>query len=132
MGEKIARYFTGINASEGMISVPYRLNDEKSVPVPDSMFYEFLPTDADDDFSKIVTIDQLETGKEYEVIVTNLSGFYRYRMRDAVKIAGKYKNLPILEFIGRIDQTVSVMGRRQQKWHLGLPQRIQQSSLALT
>ena len=71
MGEKIARYFTGINASEGMISVPYRLNDEKSVPVPDSMFYEFLPTDADDDFSKIVTIDQLETGKEYEVIVTN-------------------------------------------------------------
>ena len=95
-----------------MISVPYRLNDEKSVPVPDSMFYEFLPTDADDDFSKIVTIDQLETGKEYEVIVTNLSGFYRYRMRDAVKIAGKYKNLPILEFIGRIDQTVSIMGEK--------------------
>lgn len=52
------------------------------------------------------------TGKEYEVIVTNLSGFYRYRMRDAVKIAGKYKNLPILEFIGRIDQTVSVMGEK--------------------
>ena len=112
MGEKIARYFTGINASEGMISVPYRLNDEKSVPVPDSMFYEFLPTDAGNDFSKMVTMDQLEVGKEYEVIVTNLSGFYRYRMRDAVKIAGRYKNLPILEFIGRIDQTVSVMGEK--------------------
>lgn len=112
MGEKIARYFTGINASEGMISVPYRLNDEKSVPAPDSMFYEFLPTDAGNDFSKMVTMDQLEVGKEYEVIVTNLSGFYRYRMRDAVKIAGRYKNLPILEFIGRIDQTVSVMGEK--------------------
>ena len=46
------------------------------------------------------------------MIVTNLSGFYRYRMRDAVKIAGKYKNLPILEFIGRIDQTVSIMGEK--------------------
>lgn len=112
MGEKIARYFTGINASEGMISVPYRLNDEKSVPAPDSMFYEFLPTDAGNDFSKMVTMDQLEVGKEYEVIITNLSGFYRYRMRDAVKIAGRYKNLPILEFIGRIDQTVSVMGEK--------------------
>ena len=32
--------------------------------------------------------------------------------RDAVKIAGKYKNLPILEFIGRIDQTVSIMGEK--------------------
>ncbi len=112
MGEKIARYFTGINASEGMISVPYQLNDEKNVPAPDSMFYEFLPTDADDDFSKIVTMDQLEIGKEYEVIITNLSGFYRYRMRDAVRIAGRHKNLPILEFIGRIDQTVSVMGEK--------------------
>ena len=115
MGEKIARYFTGINASEGMISVPYRLNDEKSVPVPDSMFYEFLPTDADDDFSKIVTIDQLETGKEYEVIVTNLSGFYRF-----------WNSSDVL-----IRQSV-LWGRRQQKWHSGLPQRIQQSSLALT
>lgn len=112
MGEKIARYFTGINASEGMISVPYQLNDEKNVPAPDSMFYEFLPTDADDDFSKIVMMDQLEIGKEYEVIITNLSGFYRYRMRDAVRIAGRHKNLPILEFIGRIDQTVSVMGEK--------------------
>jgi hypothetical protein len=112
MGEKIARYFTGINASEGMISVPYQLNDEKSVPVPDSVFYEFLPTDANDDFSKIVTMDKLEVGKEYEVIITNFSGFYRYRMRDAVRIAGRYKNLPILEFVGRIDQTVSIMGEK--------------------
>ena len=97
---------------KGKLEIKVFSPDEKSVPVPDSMFYEFLPTDADDDFSKIVTIDQIETGKEYEVIVTNLSGFYRYRMRDAVKIAGKYKNLPILEFIGRIDQTVSIMGEK--------------------
>ena len=27
-------------------------------------------------------------------------------------LAGKYKNLPILEFIGRIDQTVSIMGEK--------------------
>ena len=112
MGENIARYFTGINASEGMVSVPFELNNEKSVPVPDSLFYEFLPTDADDDFSKMVTMDKLEEGREYEIIITNLSGFYRYRMRDAVRITGKYKKLPIMEFIGRIDRTVSVMGEK--------------------
>ena len=112
MGENIARYFTGINASEGMVSVPFELNNEKSVPVPDSLFYEFLPTDANDDFSKMVTMDKLEEGREYEIIITNLSGFYRYRMRDAVRITGKYKKLPIMEFIGRIDQTVSVMGEK--------------------
>ncbi len=112
MGETIARYFTGINASEGMISVPFELNNEKSVPVPDSIFYEFLPVDAGDDFSKIVTMDQVETGKEYEIIITNLSGFYRYRMRDAVRITGWHEKLPIMEFLSRIDQTVSVMGEK--------------------
>lgn len=112
MGETIARYFTGINASEGMISVPFELDNEKSVPVPDSIFYEFLPVDAEDDFSKIVTMDQVEVGKEYEIIITNLSGFYRYRMRDAVRITGWHKKLPVMEFLSRIDQTVSVMGEK--------------------
>lgn len=112
LGENISCYFTGINASEGMISVPFEMNNEKSIPVPDSIFYEFLPLDAGDDFSKIVTMDQVETGKEYEIIITNFSGFYRYRMRDAVRISGWYKKLPIMEFLGRIDQTVSVMGEK--------------------
>lgn len=112
MGGTIARYFTGINASEGMISVPFELDNERSVPVPDSIFYEFLPVDAEDDFSKIVTMDQLEVGKEYEIIVTNLSGFYRYRMRDAVRITGWHEKLPVMEFLSRIDQTVSVMGEK--------------------
>lgn len=112
LGKDFACYFTGINASEGMISVPFEVDNEKSVPVPDSIFYEFLPLDAEDDFSKIVTIDQVEIGKEYEIIITNLSGFYRYRMRDAVRISGWYRKLPIMEFLGRIDQTVSVMGEK--------------------
>lgn len=112
MGEGIARYFTGINASEGIISVPYKLNDEKSVPIPDALFYEFLPVDAEDDFTKCVTMDKLEVGKEYEIIITNMSGFYRYRMRDSVRITGRHKGLPIMEFLCRMDQTVSIMGEK--------------------
>lgn len=80
--------------------------------MPDSVFYEFLPLDAEDDFSKIVTIDQLEVGKDYEVIVTNCSGFYRYRMRDAVRVTGNYYSTPTIQFLYRIDQTVSIMGEK--------------------
>ena len=112
MGESIAGYFLGISASEGCISVPYRLNDEKSVPLPDALFYEFLPVDAEDDFTKCVTMDKVEIGKEYEIIITNMSGFYRYRMRDSVRITGKHKGLPIMEFLCRMDQTVSIMGEK--------------------
>ncbi len=111
-GESVQMLKLGIGASEGFFSFPYELNREDTCLIPDSVFYEFLPLDAGDDFSKIVTIDGLEQGKEYELIITNLSGFYRYRMRDAIRVVGKYENTPTVEFMYRIDQTVSVMGEK--------------------
>ncbi|MEE1256811.1 MAG: GH3 auxin-responsive promoter family protein [Lachnospiraceae bacterium] len=111
-GDGVRHYKTGLSASEGIFSVPFDLDCEDSTFIPDSMFYEFLPLDAGDDFSKIVTLDKVEVGKDYEIITTNLSGFYRYRMRDAVRITGKYNELPTLQFLYRIDQTVSIMGEK--------------------
>ena len=111
-GDGVRQYKTGLSASEGIFSVPFDLDCEDSTFIPDSMFYEFLPLDAGDDFSKIVTLDKVEVGKDYEIITTNLSGFYRYRMRDAVRITGKYNELPTLQFLYRIDQTVSIMGEK--------------------
>lgn len=102
----------GLNASEGLFTVPYEMDCEDTVFVPDSVFFEFLPLEAGNDFSQIVTLDGLEEGKEYEVIITNLSGFYRYRMRDAIRVTGKYKNTPVMQFLYRIDQTVSIMGEK--------------------
>ena len=111
-GDGIEMLKLGISASEGFFSFPYRMNSEDTVLLPNSVFYEFLPLDAEDDFSKIVTIDGLEAGKEYELIITNLSGFYRYRMRDAIKVVSHYENTPTIEFMYRIDQTISIMGEK--------------------
>ena len=111
-GANIRQYKVGLSASEGIFSVPFDLDCEDSAFLPDSMFYEFLPLDAGDDFSKIVTLDGVEPGKDYELIITNLSGFYRYRMRDAVRITGYYKKLPTMQFLYRIDQTVSLLGEK--------------------
>lgn len=111
-GPDIKQFKVGITASEGVFTVPVGMNREDTALIPDSVFYEFLPLDADDDFSQIVTLDHVEMGREYELIITNLSGFYRYRMRDAVRVVGKYKNIPTIEFLHRIDQTVSIMGEK--------------------
>ncbi|MBP3470341.1 MAG: GH3 auxin-responsive promoter family protein, partial [Lachnospiraceae bacterium] len=111
-GDQVKQYKTGLSASEGIFSAPFDLDCDDSALLPDSMFYEFLPLDAGDDFSKIVTMADVEIGKDYEIITTNLSGFYRYRMRDAVRITGKYNNVPTIQFLFRIDQTVSIMGEK--------------------
>lgn len=102
----------GLSASEGIFSVPTELNNPNTVLIPDDMFYEFLPVDAENDYSKVVTLDKLEIGKDYEVITTNVSGFYRYRMKDVVRCVGYYNNTPMIEFLYRLDQCLSLMGEK--------------------
>lgn len=108
----------GLTASEGMFSIPFELNNPDAILIPDSMFYEFLPLDAEGDYSKVVTLDKLEVGKEYEVITTNLSGFYRYRMKDVIRCIGRYDETPIIEFLYRLDQCLSLTGEKVNEEHL--------------
>ena len=108
----------GLIASEGIFSLFIELNNPDAVLIPDSMFYEFLPLDADGDYSKVVTMDKLEEGKKYEIITTNLSGFYRYRMNDVVRCIGRYNNTPMIEFLYRRDQCLSLAGEKVNEENL--------------
>lgn len=112
LGENIPIVKFGIVASEGTFTTAYRVDSDDTVLLPDSVFYEFLPLDAGDDFTKIVTIDGLEEGKEYELIITNFGGFYRYRMGDAVRVVSKFENTPTVEYRYRIDDTLNMLGER--------------------
>ncbi|MBQ3426525.1 MAG: GH3 auxin-responsive promoter family protein [Clostridia bacterium] len=101
----------GVSASEGAFSVSIGLDSCDSVLLPDSVFFEFLP-EGEEDISKLVTLDKLEKGKKYELYITNLSGFYRYSMKDVFLVTGMYNNTPTIEFQYRADRTVSIMGEK--------------------
>ncbi len=107
-GGGVFNLYSGITASEGLWSVPSGMDDFDSILVPSSAFLEFLPVEAGDDFSKCVTMDKLEEGKIYELIVTNLSGFWRYRMSDAVKVTGFYNKTPKVQFMYRVNRTINL------------------------
>ena len=110
LGYDIAFYFRGISASEGIFSVPVELAAHESALIPDSLFYEFIPIDVED--AVPVTMDKLEVGKKYELVITTHSGFYRYRMKDVLLVTGFYHQTPLVEFQYRIDKTVSLMGEK--------------------
>ena len=113
LGKDIALYSRGVCASEGAFSVPVEFNSHDSVLLPDSVFFEFAPEkDGEADLGDIKTLDALEVGKRYELIVTNLSGYYRYRMRDVFLVKGMYNKTPLIEFQYRSDKTVSIMGEK--------------------
>ena len=60
--------------------------------IPQGGYYEFLPVDAEGDETALRTqtlkLNELEVGQDYEIIITNFSGFYRYRIGDVVTVNG--------------------------------------------
>jgi len=116
-------------ATEGLIGVNTDMNGKTYVLSPKAMFFEFLPMDEsnnDDDGSKnddnndsdekpsenTLFIEELEVGKEYEMIVTNLTGLYRYRFGDVIRCVGYHGESPIVEIAYRKGQFLNAQGER--------------------
>ena len=107
-GDLVHNIYAGITASEGLWSVPAGVDTLDSILAAGSAFMEFLPVEEGDDFSKAVLMDELEEGRIYELIITNYCGFYRYRMSDAVKVTGFINKTPLVQFMYRVNKTISV------------------------
>ena len=101
----------GYAASEGFMAMPVELNSSDYVLLPRSLVYEFLPVDADENMRPL-TIGELEVGKDYEIIVTNFSGLYRYRILDIVHVTGMYNNSPRIEFLYRSNMGLNLANEK--------------------
>ena len=98
-------------ASEGFMGANLditRPGPPRYTVIPDSMYYEFLPVVdeqirdlADIKPQELLLSHQLQVGKEYELFITSMSGLFRYRVGDVVKLAGFYQQAPQLEFMYR-------------------------------
>lgn len=108
----ISFYRRGVGASEGFLSVATELNSCNSSLIPDSVFYEFLPEDKEPISKNLITLDKIEVGKRYELFITNLSGFYRYGMKDVFEVKDFYNKTPTIEFCYRSDKSINLMGEK--------------------
>ena len=109
---RIQNLYSGITASEGIFSIPVDLDREDAVIAAGAGFLEFLPVEAGEDFSQCRTADELVPGQKYEIIVTNFSGFYRYRMSDVVEVVDFFHGTPTVRFRYRRNHTVNLCGEK--------------------
>ena len=74
----------------------------------------FAPYTAKTSISILQTLfaEQTEIGKLYELVVTTLSGLYRYRIGDVVKIARFHNNCPVVEYQYRQGQILNVRAEK--------------------
>lgn len=106
-------------ASEGTIGINPYVKKVEYVVIPDTVFYEFIE---EKDFScenpKTLCIDELKQGGIYEIILTNYSGLYRYRLGDVVKVVEYFNNTPSIEFLYRKNQALNMVAEKTTEEHL--------------
>lgn len=107
----------GYAAAEGFFAMPTELNVHDSVVIPYGVFFEFIPVNDDieedeTETPKTLLLNELEVGKKYEMVVTNSSGLYRYRMEDIVQVTRMHNNTPVIEFLYRKNLSMNVANEK--------------------
>ncbi|KAK7292782.1 hypothetical protein RJT34_15635 [Clitoria ternatea] len=109
-------------SSEGWIAtnVKPRLPPELATytVLPQIGYFEFIPlkelegTKTDPTFlcidPKPVGLSQVKVGEEYEIVITNPAGLYRYMLGDVVKVIGFYNSTPELKFVRRSNLLLTI------------------------
>ena len=109
-GPDVHIFYFGVSASEGFFSTVYKMDEPESVLAPDGCFMEFV--DADKESTEYLTMDKLEAGKSYELVITNYGGLYRYKMHDVVMVTGFHNKTPLIEFRNRAGYAANIRGEK--------------------
>ncbi|KAI3979874.1 hypothetical protein MKX01_042528 [Papaver californicum] len=80
--------------------------------IPTMAYCEFLPIGDEDvqqnsncnlkeehHHQELVDLPDVKLGREYEVVITNYAGLYRYRVGDVLRVAGFKNNAPQFNFV---------------------------------
>ena len=103
----------GLMSTECIVSFPLENVENGSVAAYNSFFYEFIQVSGNKlENSSPKLLDELELGERYCVVVTTNAGLYRYNTNDIVEVTGFYHKIPIVKFVGRINNFSDILGEK--------------------
>lgn len=84
-------YYEVYNASEGYFAVQDRLHTKGMLLLLDNaIYYEFLPLDELDAAKpKTLSLEEVEIGQDYCIVISTSSGLWRYKPGDVVRFVSK-------------------------------------------
>lgn len=104
------KYYEIYNASEGFFAIQDQNNSKDLLLMLDyGIFYEFIPMDTYGTTSQtIIPLSQVETHKNYAVVITTNSGLWRYKIGDTVRFTSI--NPYRIRVSGRTKHHINVFG----------------------
>jgi hypothetical protein len=97
-------------------------------------FFEFIPEEEHgSDKATVLEAHELEVGKRYYLLLTTLSGLYRYDIHDVVHCVGFEGACPILEFLHKGAQFSSMVGEKLSEFQVAqaVPRALREAGLTI-
>lgn len=103
--------------SEGIVAIPVDSSLKAAPLAVKHGFYEFVPAEKNDievykNPTNTLLFNELEEGKNYQLIMSQANGLMRYMPGDIYKVVGFYKDVPKLEFVTRTNTFFSFTGEK--------------------
>ncbi|XP_041364892.1 GH3 domain-containing protein-like [Gigantopelta aegis] len=106
-------------ASEGLLGVNIWPDSAESrfLLVPSAQVFEFIPVENTGELQpKTLLLHEVELNKDYEIVITNLSCLYRYRLGDVIRVVDFYNQCPVVEFLYRQGQLLNVRAEKTSEY----------------
>lgn len=103
----------GYLSSEARGSAPVDSLNRREVPSLDENYFEFIErTDWEAGRCRVRTVEQLQVGEAYYVIITTQAGLYRYFMNDIIRVDGRYEQTPTIKFVEKGAGVTNITGEK--------------------
>lgn len=103
-------YWETYNASEGFFGVQFSDSSKEMLLMLDSgIYYEFVPmSEWDKENPKTLTLDEVETGQNYAIIISTNGGLWRYMIGDTIEFSSTTPYL--FHITGRTKNFINAFG----------------------
>ncbi|MCA9041010.1 MAG: GH3 auxin-responsive promoter family protein [Planctomycetaceae bacterium] len=103
----------GLSASEGRMTIPISDGISSGILDVESHYFEFIPAEEyETKEPTILEAHELEEGRDYYILLTTSSGFYRYDICDVVRCTGFHGMTPMLQFLHKGAHISNVTGEK--------------------
>src|SRR5581483_9989638 len=109
----------GLLATEGFVSFPLTGRAGAALALR-SHFLEFLPVagDGEVDREHPRLAHELDEGQRYSVVLTTGGGLYRYQLNDVIEVVGRFRDCPLIRFVGRAANVSDWFGEKLNEIHV--------------
>jgi len=103
----------GFTSTECNLGAVLESNTNKAICFGHKNYFEFIhESDLENPNPRIYQAYEVEKGQRYCMLVTTCTGLYRYNMHDLMMINGFYNEFPTMEFVQKVNGTVSLTGEK--------------------